>query len=84
MRVTDVAYAIPTLPLLIVLSAYPKAAIGAMVLIIGGLSWMATARVVRAEILSLRELPFVEAARGLGASSLSLLRATCCPTPSDR
>ena len=39
-----------------------------MVLIIGGLSWMATARVVRAEVLTIREMPFVEAARGLGAA----------------
>jgi len=67
MRVTDVAYAIPTLPLLIVLSAYADAAIWSMVAIIGGLSWMATARVVRAEVLSLRELAFVEAARSMGA-----------------
>jgi len=69
MRVTDVAYAIPTLPLLIVLSAYADAAIWSMVAIIGGLSWMATARVVRAEVLSLRELAFVEAARSMGAGS---------------
>jgi len=69
MRATDVAYAIPTLPLLIVLSAYADAAIWSMVAIIGGLSWMATARVVRAEVLSLRELAFVEAARSMGAGS---------------
>ena len=69
MRITDVAYAIPSLPLLIILSAYSKAAIVSMVLIIGALSWMATARVVRAEVLTIREMPFVEAARVLGAGS---------------
>ncbi len=79
MRMTDVAYAIPTLPLLIVLSAYSRAAIGSMVLIIGGLSWMATARVVRAEVLSLRERAFVEAARGLGATNLRLLLCHLVP-----
>ena len=68
MRITDVAYAIPSLPLLIILSAYSRAAVVSMVLIIGGLSWMATARVVRAEVLTIREMPFVEAARGLGAA----------------
>lgn len=67
MRLTDIAYAIPTLPLLIVLSAYAGATVAPMVLIIGLLSWMATARVVRSEVLSVRELPFVEAARCLGA-----------------
>lgn len=66
MRLTDVAAAIPTLPLLIVLSAYSGAAVLPMVAIIAGLSWMATARVVRAEMLSLKTRAFVEAARCLG------------------
>ena len=48
------AYAIPTLPLLIILSSYSHAAVTSMVLIIGFLSWMATARVVRAQVLSLQ------------------------------
>lgn len=73
MRVTDVAYAIPSLPLLIILSAYSKAAIVSMVLIIAGLSWMATARVVRAEVLTIREMAFVEAARVLGQGSGSTI-----------
>lgn len=67
MRITDVAYAIPTLPLLIVLSAYTQATAPIMAVIIGFLSWMATARVVRGEVLSLKETAFVEAARTVGA-----------------
>jgi len=73
MRLTDVAYAIPTLPLLIVLSAYAGSAMLSMVAIIGGLSWMATARVVRAETLSLRERPFVEAARSMGSGRVRMI-----------
>ena len=69
MRVTDVAYAIPTLPLLIVLASYTQAGVGSMAVIIGLLSWMGTARVVRGEVLSLRTAVFVEAARALGAST---------------
>jgi len=68
MRITDVAYAIPTLPLLIVLASYTGADPVSMALIIGLLSWMATARVVRGEVLSLREMAFVESARSVGAS----------------
>ena len=79
MRVTDLAYAIPTLPLLIVLSAWTGAAMGSMALIIGALSWMATARVVRAEVLSLRERPFVEAARGLGAGPTRVIARHLLP-----
>jgi len=73
MRITDVAYAIPTLPLLIVLSSYSRAAVLSVVLIIGFLSWMATARVVRARVLTLREMDYVTAARAMGAGDLHIL-----------
>jgi peptide/nickel transport system permease protein len=73
MRVTDVFLAIPLLPLLLVLTAIVaassnKAALGfgVIVVIIGGLSWPAVARLVRASFLSLREKEFCEAARALG------------------
>ena len=49
MRLTDVVYSIPTLPLLIVLASYAQAEAVSMALAIGVLSWMATARVVRGE-----------------------------------
>ncbi len=73
MRMTDVAYAIPTLPLLIVLSAFAGATVTSIVLIIGLLSWMATARVVRSDVLSIRETPYVEAARSLGMSPMRVV-----------
>jgi len=73
MRLTDVFLAIPLLPLLLVLTAIVaatsnKAALGflTIVVIIGGLSWPTTARLVRASFLSLREKEFAEAARALG------------------
>ena len=56
MRITDVVYSIPTLPLLI-----------------GFLSWMTTARVVRGEVLSIKEMAYVEAARSLGATDGRLI-----------
>ena len=67
MRFTDIAYSIPTLPLLIVLSSFSNSAVPAMVLIIGFLSWMPTARVVRGSVLSVKEKEFVESARMIGA-----------------
>jgi len=73
MRTTDVAYSIPTLPLLIILSSYTQAAGPTMALIIGLLSWMATARVVRGEVLSIRQMLYVDAARGLGASNARII-----------
>jgi len=73
MRTTDVAYSIPALPLLIVLSSYAQGAVGSMALIIGLLSWMATARVVRGEVLAIRERAYVEAARSLGATDARII-----------
>jgi peptide/nickel transport system permease protein len=69
MRVTDVAYAIPSLPLLIVLASFTDSAFAIIAIIIGLLSWMTTARVVRSEVLTIREMPYVEAARSVGAGS---------------
>ena len=69
MRLTDMAYSIPTLPLLIVLSSYTQAAAMSMALIIGLLSWMATARVVRGDVLTIKEMAYVEAARSLGVAN---------------
>jgi|HubBroStandDraft_4_1064222.scaffolds.fasta_scaffold00003_190 peptide/nickel transport system permease protein len=73
MRLTDVFLSIPILPLLLVLTAIvaassTKAALsfGVIVIIIGALSWMPVARLVRAAFLSLREREFAEAARAVG------------------
>jgi peptide/nickel transport system permease protein len=74
MRLTDTFLSIPLLPLLLVLTGIvaqesTKAALNftSIVLIIGFLSWMPVARLVRASFLSLREKEFCEAARALGA-----------------
>lgn len=79
MRLTDVVYSIPTLPLLIVLASYTRAEAGSMALVVGLLSWMATARVVRGEVLSLKQTAYVEAARGLGAGHGRLLSRHILP-----
>jgi peptide/nickel transport system permease protein len=73
MRLTDVVYSIPTLPLLIVLASYTQADAGSMAVAIGVLSWMATARVVRGEVLTIREMEYVEAARSLGATNARVI-----------
>ena len=69
MRFTDMMLVIPGLPLLIVLVAVLGQSIINVVIIIGFLGWMGFARIVRSQVLSLRERPFVEAARASGAGS---------------
>jgi len=79
MWVTDLFLSLPTLPVLLLLIFFFRDALKSVfgpevgiflliVLVIGGLSWMPVARLVRAQFFSLREKEFVEAARALGAS----------------
>jgi peptide/nickel transport system permease protein len=83
MRITDAMLSIPTLFLLIVLGKTLgkqvqtinifghsfSGSVGIVVLVIGITSWMYLARIVRGNVLSLREMDFISAARALGASS---------------
>jgi peptide/nickel transport system permease protein len=69
MRVVDALLAFPSFFLIITVEALTeKFALVLIIAIIGLLSWMGVARLVRGEVLSLRERDFVEAARALGAS----------------
>jgi peptide/nickel transport system permease protein len=68
MRVVDGALAIPRLFLLLLLVAvWERMPLGALILILGATGWFATSRIVRGEVLRLRESEFVAAARALGA-----------------
>jgi peptide/nickel transport system permease protein len=67
MRFTDMMLVIPALHLLIVLVAVLGANIWNVIIIIGFLGWMGFARIVRSQVLTLRERPFIEAAKASGA-----------------
>jgi len=68
MRFVDMMYSFPRLFLLILFGVIFKGmTIGVIVLVLGVLSWMTTARLVRASFLSLKNREFVEAARCVGA-----------------
>lgn len=79
MRFTDMAYSIPGLPVLIVLAGILRPSVTGMALIIGALSWMSTARIVRVEVQSIRERPYVDAARTLGLRHGLILRRHVIP-----
>jgi peptide/nickel transport system permease protein len=73
MRFTDMLLAIPTIFLLIVLTVLFGPSVPAIIIVLGILSWMRLARIVRANFLSLREKEFVEAARSIGANDRLLI-----------
>lgn len=67
MRVVDIFYSIPGLFVLILLVTLLGPGFWTIVIALGILRWMGTARLVRASFLSLKEKEFVEAARAIGA-----------------
>ena len=84
MRIVDVLYGLPYILLVILLrvAMVPILAqfmdsrwANALILLIGigGISWLTMARVVRGQVLSLRDQPFVEAARAMGFSNRRIL-----------
>ncbi len=79
MRFTDFFLVLPTLPLIIVLAALFGQSLTIIILVIGLTSWASTARIVRAQVLSLRERTFVERVRGLGASDLRIIGVHILP-----
>lgn len=68
MRFTDAMLSIPTIFLVIAALTFLGATTVGLVVAIGATSWMGIARLVRGEMLALREQPFVEASRSLGAT----------------
>ena len=69
MRVADVQQAIPALVLAVAVAAIVKPSITNLIVVLAVTTWFTFARVVRSEVLSLREMPFVDSARVVGASN---------------
>lgn len=81
MRVNDILLSLPWLALLIVLAQIlgGQLSLDVIILTIGLTSWNFTARVVRAQVLSVRERVFIERAKASGASGFSILRKHIFP-----
>jgi peptide/nickel transport system permease protein len=79
MRLTDWFLVIPFLPLAIVLAAVLERSLWTIILVIGITSWPSTARLVRAQVLTVRERLFVDRARSLGAGRWHIVRRHVLP-----
>lgn len=90
MRLTDLFLSLPMLPLLLMIIFFFREPVTALlgpnygifllvVLVIGSLTWMTVARLVRASVLSVREMEFVVAARATGASPARIVWSHVLP-----
>ncbi|MFV0244420.1 MAG: nickel ABC transporter ATP-binding protein NikE [Qingshengfaniella sp.] len=69
MRCVDVVLSLPFLPLVIVLGVFLGASLSTQIVVIALVMWAQPVRELRSQILSVRALGFVEAARAMGASA---------------
>ncbi len=79
MRITDVFLVIPDLALMIVLVAILGPSLRTIIIVIGILGWTGTARLVRAQTLSVRERKYVMRAKAVGAGDTHILRRHILP-----
>jgi peptide/nickel transport system permease protein len=73
MRIVDALLAIPRLFLLLTCIALFSGSIWLIIILLGATGWMATARLVRAQVLALRNLDYVKAAEALGAGGRAII-----------
>ena len=73
MRLTDAMLSIPRLPLLMIAAVILTPSVPVLILLVGAAGWMETARVVRAEVQSIKTREFVTAARAMGAAPRRVL-----------
>ena len=79
MRAVDILLSIPTLPILMVLAGIWGKGLWQIVLILSIFSWMGTARSVRALVLTVRESPWIEGLKALGAKRSYILTKHLVP-----
>jgi oligopeptide transport system permease protein len=80
MRIVDTLYGLPTIVFIIVVMAtFNTHSLLALFALIGAISWLTMARIVRGQVLSIRHREFVEAARALGVSPARIVARHIVP-----
>ena len=72
MGVVDIKLSMPFTLVALFVIALAGSSIGVLVIVLGLSNWAQFARIVRAQVLALRDLPYIEAARSIGASPLRI------------
>jgi peptide/nickel transport system permease protein len=73
MRITDYLLVIPDLVLMIVIADVWGASLFHVIIVIGILEWTSTARIIRAQVMSVRERVYVKRTRAMGASNTRII-----------
>lgn len=79
MRLADIVLGLPFLPFVIVLAALTRPGTAIIVFAVAALLWPNTARVIRSQVLSLRERSYIEAARVTGCSTARIIFVHIAP-----
>lgn len=79
MRLTDAMLSVPRLPLLMIAAAVLEPNVPMLIMLVGLAGWMETARVVRADVQSIKMRDYVSAARALGASPVRIILGHVLP-----
>lgn len=79
MRLADIQMSIPSMLLAIVMVAVLGTGLTNIVIVLAITGWVTFARVVRSQVLSLKELEYVEAAKAMGVSNITIMRRHIFP-----
>jgi ABC-type dipeptide/oligopeptide/nickel transport system permease subunit len=79
MRVVDIVYAFPSFLFSIVLVVLLGHNLGAILIAVSATSWVGMARIVRSQVMRLRQTGFIESARGMGAGNARIIRRYLLP-----
>ncbi|MHA1938595.1 MAG: ABC transporter permease subunit [Candidatus Thorarchaeota archaeon] len=73
MRFTDIFFVIPSLLLMIIMAAVLGPSIVTLIIVIGLFSWPSTARIVRGQVLTIKERTYIERVRAVGGSNIYIM-----------
>ncbi len=73
MRLTDFVYGVPLIPFAIVLVAFFGMGFYSSIVIIGLVLWRSSARVIRSQVLQIKEYPFIQASKATGGSTTHIM-----------
>ena len=79
MRIVDIVLSFPVILILLVVAALVGPGIVTLVVMIGAVTWSRGARIVRGQVLTLRESTFIEAARVVGVADFQMIRTHILP-----